>query len=293
MPHKPSISVVIPLYNEEEGIKTLLDSLAAQAFSDFEIIVVDDCSKDNSYNIAKSYKSKKIRVLRNIKNAGPAKTRNRGIKEAGTGIIAFIDSDAWAEKNWLKTIYGKFKDKNVKVIMGKISIPKSTYLGDCISQLGFPGGANISFEKMWHVKNGLTDHITSCNFAIRKEIIKKYGDFDESFPLPGGEDPELSFRLSKKGVPINYFPGVKVWHKPMTSFKKWARWQITRGRSNYQFKKKVRGISGFVKLRLWSSWNIIKANIFTLRFPCVFVLLFLSFVLQQYGYVIEKRKDRR
>jgi glycosyltransferase involved in cell wall biosynthesis len=288
MMKKKLISVIVPLYNEEEKIKRLIDSINNQKFKNFELIIVDDCSKDNSYYVAKKYENHYIHVLRSSINRGPAKTRNKGIRLAKSDIIAFIDSDAWPENDWLEKIYSKFCNKDVQVVMGSIKIPKSTYLGDSISAQGFPGGANLGFEKMWKVKNGLTNHITSCNFAIRNSVLKKYGLFDESFPLPGGEDPELSFRLSQRGVPINYFSDVKVYHQPMTSFNKWVRWQIKRGRSNYHFKRKVKEVNSFISLRVWSSWNIIRTYFFDVKFPLISLLLLLSFVLQQYGYIIEK-----
>jgi cellulose synthase/poly-beta-1,6-N-acetylglucosamine synthase-like glycosyltransferase len=134
-------------------------------------------------------------------------TRNNAIRQASADILAFIDSDCVAGDNWLKNINKSFQDKTLKVIQGRVKIPQSTYLGDCISAQGFPGGGLVGFEKMWRVdKNGFTDHITSCNFAIRKEVFQEHCYFDESFPFPGNEDSELSYRLTQRGVKIKYCP---------------------------------------------------------------------------------------
>ena len=285
----PKISVIIPVYNYAKHLKKTLNSIKNQSFKDFEIIVVDDCSTDDSLKVAKEF-TKKVYV--NKKNSGPAKTRNEGIKNAKGEIIAFTDSDCIASKDWLKNIVKEFQIKNTQVVMGNTKIPKSTFMGDSISALGFPGGANAGFENMWKVdKNGYTDHITSCNFAVKKEIFEKYGVFDESFPLAGGEDPELSHRWNNNGVLIRYCKNVLINHEPRTSFKSFSKWMIYRGRSNYYFKKKVGKVGGFIKLRMWSSWNITKKFMFTFNIILIIPLIFLSFVFQQWGYLIESKKE--
>lgn len=290
MPHNnpPKISVVIPVYNQAELVRKALESLKAQSFRDFEIIVVDDASTDDSYEIAKQYTPK---AFKNLKNKGPAFNRNLGIKVAEADIIAFTDSDCVADQNWLKSIFEAMQDTNTGVVMGKTTIPKSTYLGDSISALGFPAGANVGFDKIWKVdKDGFTDHISSCNVAIRKSIIEKFGGFDESFPMAGGEDTELSYRYTKNGVKIKYLPPANIFHIPRDCFSSFVKWQVYRGRTNYHLKRKIGKIGGFVKLRLWSSKNILRHSLFTIRFPMVGFLLGLSFVLQQYGYMLEKYK---
>jgi len=209
-------------------------------------------------------------------------------------IVAFLDDDCEPEPNWVENILKAFENDQVDVIQGKINLPKSTFLGDSISALGFPGGGAIGFEKIWHVDSeGYTDHITSANFAARREVFERHGFFDESFPLPASEDPEISWRLSRQGVKIKYCPDVAVLHPPRTNFFDFVRWQVVRGRGNYYFKKKVGPVGRFIQLRIWSSWNIIKAYWKDPKFPLILFLLFLSFVLQQYGYLVEMGKDRR
>jgi GT2 family glycosyltransferase len=286
---KPKISVVIPVYNDSKRLEKTLRSLKRQTFKDFEVIVVDDCSKDGSLAVAKRFGAKAILQK---KNGGPAKARNRGIREAKADIIALTDSDVVVTKDWLKSIIELFR-KNPKagVLMGNTKIPSAGYIGDSISELGFPGGANAGFENMWHVdKDGFTDHITSCNFAVRKSVFDKYGVFDESFPLAGGEDPELSFRFAKKGVKIKYCPSMLVYHDARKSMISFWKWNVYRGRSNLYFKRRVKSVGGFIKLRLWSSGNIFRKNLFDIKLPMIFFLLVLSFVGQQIGYLIEKYK---
>jgi glycosyltransferase involved in cell wall biosynthesis len=91
----PFFSVVIPLYNKEKYIKETLQSVRNQSFQDFEIIVIDDGSTDNSCDIVKSKNDSRVRLIRQD-NGGPSKARNRGIKEAKGKYISFLDADdAW------------------------------------------------------------------------------------------------------------------------------------------------------------------------------------------------------
>ena len=172
---KYKLSIIIPVYNDEKLLKKAIESILSQLKNDIEFIVIDDCSTDDSFKLAQSYD--RVRAIRNEKNSGPAKTRNRAIREANGEILAFMDSDCWASDDWVDNILKAFRDSDLMVLMGGVSIPKSTFLGDSISALGFPGGGNLGFENVWKVdKDGYTKHITSCNFAARKEVFEKYGD---------------------------------------------------------------------------------------------------------------------
>lgn len=91
------VSVIIPYYNNENEIKRAIESVINQTYKKFEIIAIDDCSSDNSYEIVNSlinkYREYKIINIRNEKNSGPAETRNYGVKFAKGEYIAFLDAD--------------------------------------------------------------------------------------------------------------------------------------------------------------------------------------------------------
>ena len=91
------ISIVVPVYNAAEYILKTIEMVQAQTFKDWELILVDDCSKDNSCEVIESYLAKqpdeRIRFIRKEKNEGAALTRNRGIQEAKGRYIAFLDAD--------------------------------------------------------------------------------------------------------------------------------------------------------------------------------------------------------
>ena len=183
------LSVIVPAYNAKTTLPKLLDSLTNQSCNDFEIIIVDDYSKDNTPQIAQSYP---CRLMQLSENRGPAYCRNIGAKNAGGDILVFTDSDCRVDRKWLDNILKHFSENDCDAIMGRLMLMPSTFLGDSISALGFPAGGAIGFDKIWKVDNeGFTDSLSSCNCAVKKEVFQEVGGFDESFPYPGGEIPGL------------------------------------------------------------------------------------------------------
>jgi len=88
----PRVSVVVPLYDKARWVRATLDSIARQTEPDFEVIVVDDGSTDESPEIVARYPDPRVRLVRQ-RNAGPGAARNRGIAEASSGVLAFLDAD--------------------------------------------------------------------------------------------------------------------------------------------------------------------------------------------------------
>lgn len=88
----PDISVIIPLYNKGKYIVRALDSVFAQTYQDFEVIVVDDGSTDNGLEIVQQYRDSRLRLIRQA-NAGPGAARNRGLKASKAPFVAFLDAD--------------------------------------------------------------------------------------------------------------------------------------------------------------------------------------------------------
>lgn len=96
----PKFSIIVPVYNVEKYIKKCLDSIFSQTFKDYEVIVVNDGTKDKSIEIAKKYDVKII----NQENQGLSEARNNGVKKATGDYIIFVDSDDYIEKDLLKKI---------------------------------------------------------------------------------------------------------------------------------------------------------------------------------------------
>lgn len=179
------ISVIIPAFNASSTIKDCVKSLKEQDFNDFEIIVVDDNSKDNTYNLVKNL----CKVVKNYGKKGAGSARNSGARVATSNILAFIDSDCIAPKDWLKKIYDTFKEKKIKIIAGGYDNPfKST-----INKFNY-------YEQKYRQRklNKYSHNFSSNNVTIRKHIFLSSGGFPEYIKGAGWEDMELSSSLSRK-----------------------------------------------------------------------------------------------
>ena len=113
----PEISIIIPNYNTEKYLPRCLDSLINQTFQDIEIIVIDDGSKDNSFDVIQKYaqQDKRIKLIRQ-QNSGPAKARNQGLENATGKYLMFCDSDDWYEPNMCQIMYDTIEKQKVDVV---------------------------------------------------------------------------------------------------------------------------------------------------------------------------------
>lgn len=114
---QPAVSIVIPVYNAADMLEDTIESLLRQTIQEIEILLVDDCSTDNSSEIIRRYmqKDSRVRGIFQEKNVGVGKTRNRGISEAKGEYIGFVDSDDWVEKNMYEEMYKLAKAKAVDI----------------------------------------------------------------------------------------------------------------------------------------------------------------------------------
>ena len=181
-------SIVIPLYNKEGSIKKTLESVLNQTFQNFEIIVVNDGSKDSSLQVVKSINDSRFRIIDKL-NGGVSSARNTGIKEAKNEWIVFLDADDLWEENHLETISRmivKFNNDHVfctSFIRSNQSLPaKQDY--------------NISIIENYFVEAIKCHFFWTSVTAINKKVFDNVGVFNES--LSRGEDLDLWARIGMK-----------------------------------------------------------------------------------------------
>lgn len=188
------ISVVIPTYNRAKLLKECLTSLCKQEYKNFEVVVVDDGSKDQTKEIVDSFKKNLDIKYIFQENRGPACARNLGIKVASGDIVAFIDDDCIASSQWLKAINEAF-DGQIGGVEGKI-IPKHTLtpFSHCVINL-------------------YGDRYPTGNIAYKKAILNKIY-FDESFPTRYHfrEDSDLAFAIIEKGYTVKFASEALVYY---------------------------------------------------------------------------------
>ena len=127
MQNKPLISIIIPMYNVEKYIIRCIESCIYQSLKNIEIIIVDDCSSDNSLNLVNQYKDKRIKIIKNKINYGTFKTRIEGLEASNGEYILFLDGDDYIKPNTceiLNNTINKYKDLDV-VFFGMEFYPKT------------------------------------------------------------------------------------------------------------------------------------------------------------------------
>ena len=190
----PHISVVIPAYNEEKFLPLCLESLRNQDYAgDYEIIVVDNASTDNTAKVALAMGAK---VVYENKRS-PACARQRGLEEAKGDIVAFIDADTQAPSCWLSTIVSRFtREPKTVVISGPCAFFDAGRIARIASYL--TNFISISIDQLFRRAFNKGGALWGSNFAVRRSVLLAAGGFDTSIKFYG-EDYELSLRLKSKG----------------------------------------------------------------------------------------------
>lgn len=185
----PYISIIIPVYGVEKYIKKCLESVLLQTFTDFECLVIDDGSTDNSINIAKEAVAKDPRfIFLNKKNGGVASARNYGIKHAKGKYIAFIDSDDYVEPDFLLLPLTTIEAEDSDICMFSIN-----YVAE--DGTHFKTQHN-NLKKYYEENDFLISKNTLMNFSYLKLYKKEIFDsilFDET--VITYEDVDLNFRI--------------------------------------------------------------------------------------------------
>ena len=168
------VSVIVPVYNTEKYLKICLDSLVNQSLKEIEILVINDCSTDNSKSVLDKYEEKyqNIKVFHNKTNKGIGYNRNFGIKESKGEFVAFIDSDDWVEKNMFEKMYNKAKEDNLDLVICNYfrKLMKEDELIDIDSDFNISYFDNTNLKKS---PNLLIDINTApWNKLYKKELIE-------------------------------------------------------------------------------------------------------------------------
>lgn len=132
---RPVISVIVPVYNAEKVLSRCVDSILEQSFRDFELILIDDCSKDSSYELCKKFaeQDKRIQIVHNSTNQGVSRTRNNGIEMSTGEYIAFIDSDDFVSEHYLSELLKTAKKFPSSLAMcSLISFNTAETIDDCV-----------------------------------------------------------------------------------------------------------------------------------------------------------------
>ncbi|RTE67155.1 glycosyltransferase [Amphritea opalescens] len=188
----PLVSVIIPVYNGATYIAEAVESILNQTYDNFEIIIVDDASSDNSLRIVNNYESNKIKIITNDYNVGVAASRNRGIKAAKGKYVAFMDSDDVSAINRL-LIQVCFLESHPE--FGLVSSHFVTFEDEL--ETGKRSMKKLPVDSYYIAAALLFQSVICCPSAMmRVDILKEHNlFFNESFKVC--EDWDLWYRMSQ------------------------------------------------------------------------------------------------
>jgi len=223
----PRASVVICSYNGSRTLADCLDGVARLEYPDYEVVVVDDGSTDQTAAIARRYDYRLIQTP----NRGLASARNTGLAAATGEIVAYLDDDARPDPHWLAYLAATFLSTSHAAVGGpNVAPPGDGPIADAVARS--PGGPV-------HVL--LTDreaeHIPGCNMAFRKECLAAIGGFDLQFRV-AGDDVDVCWRLHERGWSIGFHSAAMVWHHRRNSIRAYWRQQLGYGRAEAMLERK-------------------------------------------------------
>jgi cellulose synthase/poly-beta-1,6-N-acetylglucosamine synthase-like glycosyltransferase len=213
-------NIIIPVYNGSKTVSKTLSAVDRQTVphSDFEVIVVDDGSTDDTAKTVKAFPF--VRLLSQA-NAGPAVARNSGARAAKGDILVFLDADCVPRPDWLERMLKPFEGSAVVGAQGRYENPLPDWMARFVQ---------LEIEERYArmEKRESIDFIGSYSAAYRRDVFLSEGGFDERFRTASGEDPDLSFRLANKGHKMVFCPEAVVAHFHPTSLKKYWRTKFYR-----------------------------------------------------------------
>lgn len=224
----PKVSVVVATYNGGKTLRGCLHSLKKLNYPDYEVIVVDDGSKDSVPEIAQSIDG--IRYIRQD-NMGLSVARNTGLHAATGGIVAYTDDDCRADEDWLYYLAGDLAGSEFKAMGGHNFLPLDDGL-TAAAVMAAPGGPI-------HVMLTETEaeHIPGCNMAFYKCALDEIGGFDPIY-RKAGDDVDVCWRLVQAGHRIGFNPAGFVWHYRRSTVQAYLKQQVGYGEAEALLQRK-------------------------------------------------------
>ncbi len=198
----PRVSVVVCAYNAERTMDQCLASLAVLNYPDYEVIVVNDGSRDRTREITEGYDY--CRII-NQSNKGLSAARNVGAEAATGEIVAYTDSDCVADPDWLTYLVAKMEASNLAASGGPNFPPPEDNLVPAAVAVA-PGGPTHVL-----ISDEVAEHIAGCNMAFRREALLRLGGFDPIYRA-AGDDIDICWRFQDAGYTIGFSPAAMVWH---------------------------------------------------------------------------------
>ena len=215
LPRYPRVSVVVASYNGGRTLGACLESLQRLNYPDYEVILVDDGSTDNTPEIARTFPG--VRTIRQ-ENHGLSVARNVGSAAATGEIVAYTDSDCRADEDWLYYLVGDLLRNGCAGVGGHNFLPPEDSLVATAVMVSPGGPAHVMLN------DREAEHIPGCNMAFYKWSLEEIGGFDPVF-RKAGDDVDVCWRLQQHGHRIAFSPAGFVWHYRRSTVKAYLQQQ--------------------------------------------------------------------
>jgi GT2 family glycosyltransferase len=217
----PMVSVVICAYNAERTMRACLESLARLKYANYEVVIVDDGSRDGTAEIAMEFS--RFRLIRQP-NKGLSVARNVGLHAAHGEIIAYTDSDCVVDPDWLTLTVRVMADGGFDGCGGPNYAPhEEGRIEACVAASpGAPCHVLLADDR--------AEHLAGCNMAFSRAALVAVGGFDPQFTA-AGDDVDICWRLLQAGYRLGYCPAAFVWHFRRNTIKAYYGQQRGYGRA--------------------------------------------------------------
>jgi len=215
------ISVILPVFNRGEILGRFLDSVISQTYQDFEVIVIDDGSEDNSYKVAAEYAKKEPRIhcFKHNKNHGLPATRNNGIKLSKGDLIFFGEDDVVLDHKCLEILVNTFAELKNKYKVGAVAprlISDKEYNNkNCMKKVAKVDGLTGELEQDWSTNSKLTEvpFLHACSL-ISREVFTTIGGYNTMLYTGNyiREESDLYFRARIEEFKLFFQPKAVAWH---------------------------------------------------------------------------------
>ena len=211
---KPELSIIIPVYNKWKYTVNCLKSICENTGGDYEVIMVDDASSDETIKVLSRVKN--LHLVRNEKNAGFIESCNRGAKVSKGDYILFLNNDTMVTKDWLPPLLEVIRRDDVGAVGSKLVYPDGTLqeAGGIIwnDGSGWNCGRGDDPERPEYNYVREVDYCSGACLLVKRELFEKIEGLDERFKPGYYEDSDLCFSLRNLGYKVMYQPMSLVVH---------------------------------------------------------------------------------
>jgi glycosyltransferase involved in cell wall biosynthesis len=244
----PSFSVVIPTYQRPRTLFRVLDALGLQQDApDFEVVVVDDGSADETPRLLAGYRASYPFRFLVQENAGPAAARNRGIEEACGRLILFLGDDTVPEARLL-SVHGRAhadRRSDRLAVLGYTTWPEKRRVTPFLHHIN-EYGLQFGYGLIEDPESVPFNFFYTSNISLPRALLYEAELFDTTFPNAAWEDIEIAYRLTRRGMRIVYRPEAVARHHHDISFASFRKRQVSSGESAAVFYGKHPELAGFL-----------------------------------------------